>query len=349
MHQGNVAEKYLKEFDEIVEEGIRTGNLEYDEGVQNASQIFQFSKVESGKGKIVYSSFSDEDLCKLLQNKAKQLGYVPAQKEIYWLYRIYIKKRFGNWPKALMAAGLSKKAGKCGDSYEKIKQDKLLEKEMLTSVKNKAEELGRPPHMHEMKEVADYFKHKFDTWAELLEAAGVNNQWKDWKPVYKVTTLSEEDKRLLEMIHKKSIELGRPPMRMEIPAEIRTKLKRNCGTWRNILYQMGLEPVQKIKPFNATYLDGRRNRLIKHSELLEGSVFKLVNPDKKTIAQLETLKKEAVRLNRPLVKSEIPKEIYNHLIEQCISYRNLLYQIDLQPLDKTKEKEIEKELRKRRK
>nr|WP_315020823.1 hypothetical protein [uncultured Aminipila sp.] len=349
MHQGNVAGKYKKEFYEIIEEGIRSGNLEYDECIKNAEQIYEFSQINSGKGKVVYSNFSDEDLCQILKVKAKELGYVPAQKEVYWLYRIYIKRRFGNWPKALIAAGLSKKAGKCGDSYEKIKSNEQLEKELLSTLRQRAEELGRPPHMHEMKEIADYFKYKYNTWAELLEAACIDNQWKNWEPVYKVKDLSEEEAKLLGYIHKKATELGRPPMRTEITNGIREKLKKRCGTWRNILYQIDLEPIQKIKPFNSTYLDGRRNKLIKHSELLEGSVFKLVNPDEETVNQFEILKNKADKIKRPLVKSEIPKEVYSNLITQCVNYRNILYQIDLEPLDKSKEKEIEKELRKMRK
>lgn len=349
MHQESAGEKYIKEFYEIVDEGIKSGNLEYDEGIKNAERIFEFSQTNSGKGRLVYSSFSDEELCKILTDKARELGHVPAQRELYWLYRIYIKRRFGNWPKALITAGLSKKAGKCGDTYEKVKMDKELEKELLSNLRKKAEELGRPPHMHEMGEIAESFKYKFDTWAELLDAAGIDNQWKNWQPVYKLNDLTEEEEKLLQCIREKAIELGRPPMRTEIRNEIREKLKKRCGTWRNILFQIGLEPIQKIKPFNATYLDGRRNKLIKHNELLEGSVFKLVNPNAETVRQLKALKTKATRINRPLVKSEIPKEVYNNLIGQCVNYRNILYQINLEPLEKSKEKEIEKELRKLRK
>lgn len=346
MHQEGIAEKYKKEFNIIVKEAIQSGHLEYDEQMKNAKRIFEFSQINSGKGRIIYSGFSDEELCKILIVKAKELRHVPAQKEVYWLYRVYIKRRFGNWPKALIAAGLSKKAGRCGDSYEKIKMNEQLEKELLSTLRRKAQELGRPPHMHEMKELADYFKYKYNTWAELLDAAGIDNQWKNGEPVYKVRDLSEEEVKLLGYIYKKATVLGRPPMRAEIPAEIREKLKIHCKTWRNILYQIGIEPIQKIRPFNATYLDGRRNKFIKHNELLEGSIFKLVHPDEETVKQLNALKKMAEKLKRPLVKSEIPKEVYCNLISKCINYRNILYQIDLEPLDKTKGKEVEKNLRK---
>ena len=77
-------------------------------------------------------------------------------------------------------------------------------------------------------------------------------------------------------------------------------------------------------------------------------MFKLVNPDENTVRQLNLLRKKADQVDRTLVKAEIPKDIYNNLIEQCVNYRNILYQIGLEPMEKLKEKEIEKELRKKR-
>lgn len=349
MQQEKLAERYIREFKYIVKEGIKKGNLEFDETDKNANYIMGFSQINQGKGKLVYQSFSDEELCEILKNLTREKGHVPAQKELHWLYRVYIKRRFGNWPKALLAAGLSKKAGKCGDTYEKIKIKKQLEKNMLDEVRQKANELGRPPHMHEMEDVAEKFKSKFSTWAELLEAAGIDTKWKNWEPVYKVEILSNEDMSLLKNIYDMADELGRPPMRREVSSEIRQKLKKSCGTWRNILYQVGLEPIQKIKPFSITYLDGRRNVKLKHNEILEGSLFKLVNPSGETAKCLKILKQKSDKLGRPLIKDEIPTLIYDNLIKQCVNYRNILYQVGLEPLEKSRQKEIERELRRKAK
>lgn len=345
MKQENLKLKCRKEFNHIVQDAIKKGKLEYEDTAENAMEIFEFSHISRGKGKIIYNSYSDEELCQIIRTKAMKLGYVPAQKEFYWLYRVYIKKRFGNWPKALKAAGLSKNAGKGGDSYERIKIKKEIDLQKFEELRQKAQELGRPPHMHEMEEMAERFKNKFNTWADLLEAAGIDNRWKKEKFVYKVKDLSEENKKNLNDIYKKALVLGRAPMRREIDTEIRQKLKMDCGTWRNILYQVDLEPVQRIKPFSVTYLDGRKNRNLSHKEALDGCVFKLISADKKTIKQLKLLKEKADVLKRPLIKAEIPKDVYENLINQCVSYRNIIFQIGYKPLEKLKEKEIEKKLR----
>lgn len=56
--------------------------------------------------KKLYKSFSDEELLDILRNAAVDLGRAPYQKEIFCVYRIYIRRRFTNWPRALRAAGL---------------------------------------------------------------------------------------------------------------------------------------------------------------------------------------------------------------------------------------------------
>lgn len=57
-------------------------------------------------GKDLYESFSDEELLDLIRQEMNLLGRVPAQREVFCVYRDYIRRRFGNWVKALRAAGL---------------------------------------------------------------------------------------------------------------------------------------------------------------------------------------------------------------------------------------------------
>jgi hypothetical protein len=57
-------------------------------------------------GDQLYASFTDEELLDRLRVAADELGHVPAQKEIFCVYRSYIRRRFTNWPTALRAAGL---------------------------------------------------------------------------------------------------------------------------------------------------------------------------------------------------------------------------------------------------
>lgn len=54
----------------------------------------------------LYNSFSDGELLSILQQAAAELGRNPSKKEVFCVYRVFLIKRFGNWPKALVAAGL---------------------------------------------------------------------------------------------------------------------------------------------------------------------------------------------------------------------------------------------------
>lgn len=56
----------------------------------------------------LYRSFTDEELLDMLRWKADELGRNPSQKDIFCVYRMYIRRRFKNWPRAMLAAGLKK-------------------------------------------------------------------------------------------------------------------------------------------------------------------------------------------------------------------------------------------------
>ena len=57
-------------------------------------------------GRKLYASFSDEELLDILRRTAAELGHVPSQKEVFCVYRSYIRRRFTNWPTACRAANL---------------------------------------------------------------------------------------------------------------------------------------------------------------------------------------------------------------------------------------------------
>lgn len=56
----------------------------------------------------LYSSFSDEELLAILKATAEQLGRNPNKKDVFCVYRVFLIRRFGNWPRALVAAGLKR-------------------------------------------------------------------------------------------------------------------------------------------------------------------------------------------------------------------------------------------------
>jgi hypothetical protein len=57
-------------------------------------------------GRRLYESYTDEELLDILRKAAAELGRPPTQKEVFCVYRAFIRRRFVNWPAALRAAGL---------------------------------------------------------------------------------------------------------------------------------------------------------------------------------------------------------------------------------------------------
>lgn len=76
------------------------------EQMQNWIEPQKWSLYTSPAGEMLYHSFSDEDLLDILRREAAELGRIPAQHEVFCVYRDYIRRRFGNWIQALRAAGL---------------------------------------------------------------------------------------------------------------------------------------------------------------------------------------------------------------------------------------------------
>ena len=64
--------------------------------------------------------------------------------------------------------------------------------------------------------------------------------------------------QMLDNVKAFAYELGGSPIHGEIDAEVKRALIRRCGSWRNALYQVGLEPVVRIRPFHGIYIDYRK-------------------------------------------------------------------------------------------
>ena len=61
--------------------------------------------LDGPQGRQPYESCSDGELLALLRERAEALGRSPAQNEVHWTCRTYLRARFKNWPGALRAAG----------------------------------------------------------------------------------------------------------------------------------------------------------------------------------------------------------------------------------------------------
>lgn len=337
--------KYKSDLQLEADKAAEEGNLEYNLESQEHKELMNKYKIKSIIGKAIYESFSDEELCGYIRKRAKELNHVPTQKEVYWIYHMYIKHRFGNWPKALKTSVCSTKAGSGGHDYKTIEEREKHCDEMLKKIKEKADELNRPPHLAEMKDCIEGLKYKFDTWSQVLEAAGVNKQWKNTHMLFIVENLSDEEASILEGIKDKALELGRPPLRREIDKDLREKLKIKCTTWRNILYQIGMEPIEKPKSFTETYLDVSKNKGKHHNEILSNGLYKVFQLSKNEKKYIEQLEKIIKKLERAPIKEEIPEDVYNGLMKVCGSYKNMLYQVGSKPLDKKNTQKIKRRIK----
>lgn len=298
------------------------------------SPVFQNFSLSTKSGQKVYRSFTDEELLLLLREIAKELNHAPSQKEVFWVIQAYVKRRFGKWPYALKAAGLSTAAGKGGKSMKRMEEEYQEKEKLLKAVRTKAMELGRLPHPADMGDVCSGLNKYYSDWASVIEAANLSSYELNSDAVYKIDDLEPEYIALLEAIREHSYQIGRSPIRGEIDLNIKKALIRRCGSWRNALYQVGLEPVSKIKPFRGVYIDYRKDEKAKpHTYNLRSCLYRVLNlteEDKKDLAVVEDLYKQKGKIP---MKKEVPKELRNSLQNSCGSWINVLYQIGISPQD----------------
>ena len=94
------------------------------------------------------------------------------------------------------------------------------------------------------------------------------------------------------------------------------------------MYQVGVEPVVRIRLFYSTDIDKRKNPGSRHhSQALYDCCYRLVNPDETTVSDLQKLQEIRETLGRDPEKKEVPKELWKRLQKVCGSWTNVLYQL----------------------
>ncbi len=295
------------------------------------SQIYRTFALSTDSGKQVYGAFTDEALLLYLKQFAEERNHAPSQKEIFWVMRDYIKQRFQKWPYALKAAGLSASAGKGGTSMETVLEKETRRQQLLASVREKAVELGKIPHPKDMPEVREALKPYYDNWGSVIAAAEIDEKLlKD--TVFDIDDLEEEYLVILQEIKAYAYAIGRSPIHGEIDAGKKAALIERCGSWRNALYQIGLEPVQRIKPFCGNYIDYRReDNQQRHSDRLHDCFYKVLNLSQGDLKDLQTIAEIRKTLGRIPTKKDVPRELRLRLQAVCGTWTNVLYQIGIEP------------------
>lgn len=300
---------------------------EAEAGAEDGAFRSRFS-LDRPEGALLYASLSDQALLDYLRDLARTLGRSPAQKEAHWVYRSYIRARFKNWPTALRLAGLSRSAGKGGKPLAQTLEEEREREVLLAQVREAAAALGRMPHPSDLPQVCEGLKRRYRTWGEVLLAAGAAAA--SLRTVQKIGDLEEEYRAMLERLRAQAVSLNRAPLRKELPPEIVSALVQRCGSWRNALYQVGLEPVRRISPFANTNLHPKPSRS-RHRGTLYDCYYRLLSLDPQTRSDLELVRKTAGRLGHPPTRSEIPPEVRRRLQTVCGSWSNALFQLGLHP------------------
>lgn len=292
------------------------------------SEIFRTYSLERTRGRQICAAFTDEQLLAVLVRTARELNHSPAQREVFWPLREYLRSRFGKWPYALSAAGLSKSAGGRGKSPEQEAAERQELQTLLAAVREKARELGRLPHPTDLPETAEAVSRYLRTWHEVLTAADIDPRCFFKSSVYRIDDLEPEVRDALHRLREQAERLGRSPLRCEVDPELKARLVARCGSWRNALFQIGLEPVIHIAPFSTTFTAGEQKPR-RHSTTLSDCYYRLLRPDAQTRADLAQVQALSGRLGRPPRRTEVPDELRQRLQKSCGSWENALFQLGL--------------------
>lgn len=181
--------------------------------------------------------------------------------------------------------------------------------ELLELLRGSARHLGRSPSQGEVHWILRaYLKARFKNWPGALRAAGLSRSaGRGGISEEQASQKNEEYRQMLAQVRSAAERLGRIPHPSELP-EICRKLKKRYRTWGEVLAAAGVEEAV------AVHLQKEEN--LKDDEL----------------HMLQELSALAGRLNRAPLRSEVEQSLRESLLQRFGSWRNALYQIDLEPV-----------------
>ena len=176
-------------------------------------------------------------------------------------------------------------------------------------LRQSAQQLGHSPSQGEVHWILrTYLKARFKNWPRALRAAGLSRSaGRGGMSSEQMSQKNKEYQQMLNQIRGMAEQLGRIPHPSELP-EICRKLKKRYRTWGEVLAAAGVEEAV------AVHLQKEEN--LKDDEL-------------RMLQELRTL---AERLNRSPLRGEVEQSLRESLLRRFGSWRNALYQIDLEPV-----------------
>lgn len=334
MKYEGLTERELQQKKELLTEVISRNPDKNFQRDNKDSEVWKNYAMGSRIGKQVYRSFSDEELLAYIRAVSTEINHAPSQRELFWVLREYIKCRFRKWPYALRAAGLTSSAGPGGKTLDQQAAEEAEVEDLLRQVREKAAALGRLPHPKDMPEVCAKAKRYYSRWGEVIAAAKVDEDVLGKEVLYIIEDLEPEYVEMLAQVKADAVRRGRSPVHGETDLEIKRALIRRCGSWRNALYQVGLTPVMRRKPFNSTFIDYKgESYRTEHSNSLYDCFYQVLNlsdRDKTALAYVERLYRSTGKI--PL-KEDVSKELRKKLQSACGTWVNALFQIGIAPAD----------------
>lgn len=299
--------------------------------VENKADEEKQKRFSPGKefGKAVYNSFSDNELLGLLKMRAKVIDHTPSQNEVPRVFRDYLKLRFGKWAYAVKKSGLNKAAGKGGKSFEAMEKDIKEKKDLLNQLRKISIERGYIIHPHQIPELQNKIRKFFKNWNDVVTEMNLDLGENRGGNIQKIGEIDEDTARVLEDIKIKAYQRGRAPLKKEIDENTRKMLIKKFGTWRNVLFQIDLEPIKRIKPFANTYLDHRKkDKIGTHERALKDCYYRILNLDEEDKKILWEIKKRWDEKGKKPEKTDFPREKIKILSKKCGSWKNIIYQIE---------------------
>lgn len=162
----------------------------------------------------------------------------------------------------------------------------------------------------------------------MISDAGLDRSFfREKAQVYQIEKPEIEIQRALDIVRQTARKLERPPFKSEIPEELRKPLIERCGSFRNVLFQIGLEPVTRITPFSAKKIEDSKSKKKPHRRTLEDCYYQILNPDIQTQKDLEELYRMKESLKRLPEKKEVDVNLRVRLQKSCGSWANALNQL----------------------
>ena len=204
-----------------------------------------------------------EELLSRVREKARQLGKIPHPKDMPDVCE-ELKSYYTTWNGVIGASGIN--SDFFSSMLYKIEDLEPSYQDMLKGIKEQAYAIGRCPLHREIEEsVKKALIKRCGSWRNVLYQIDLKpimrmqpfyDIYIDYRKTenrtshtdslygcyYEILNLTENDKKMLSQVQDIYDKRGSLPMKKDVPKELRQNLLKRCGSWGNVLYQIGISP-----------------------------------------------------------------------------------------------------------